>query len=524
VLAFVRPRVIVTSAALFIMLAAGASQVCAQTMPTPAPSPTPSSNPFTFRGYFRLYDLTRQNASTGIGGANQVNQAAVAPAISLHADYRILDSGFSIGGSYLYATPLDGCPNPVLHQRAYNATTNPCGFQAAGPMLNPDDTLPDFALNTFYEAYVTYEDQHLYAKVGDQVINTPWANASDSRLKPVAFQGADVAYRFTGGFSIDAMDMDEFESRTSSGFDQETLLTSLQPKYAGSGLPSYLYYAGGNGVTTPGFQYLRLGYNGAVSATTNLNTNLYLYDFDDIAGLEWADWKYTWNAQPTKPYLALQGGLEHNDGTSVLGTIDSLVMGAQLGAQLSRTVSVAASWNELPRREMDLTSLPTGVSCSAKYQISTKAGDSFPWFLPSNAPECVKNANGTYTVQYGGVASPYTDSYATDPLYTTSLTQGMVDRRAPGDGMKVAATYTTLNKRFIFTVSRAYYDYGFLLATEQTAETDADAQWYAMPLRPGPYHGLLLRYRYGARTLDNVTTYGGLPLFKYNRAQLEYDF
>ena len=60
-------------------------------------------------------------------------------------------------------------------------------------------------------------------------------------------------------------------------------------------------------------------------------------------------------------------------------------------------------------------------------------------------------------------------------------------------------------------------------------------------VKPGTYHGLLLRYRYMDRTLSNTfcgtaattcpagasigSTYlGGLPLFKYNRAQLEYDF
>ena len=61
-----------------------------------------------------------------------------------------------------------------------------------------------------------------------------------------------------------------------------------------------------------------------------------------------------------------------------------------------------------------------------------------------------------------------------------------------------------------------------------------------MPVH-GPYHGLSLRYRYIVRTLSNTfcgaaatdcpsgstigaSEFGGLPLFKYNRAQLEYDF
>jgi hypothetical protein len=34
----------------------------------------------------------------------------------------------------------------------------------------------------------------------------------------------------------------------------------------------------------------------------------------------------------------------------------------------------------------------------------------------------------------------------------------------------------------------------------------------------------MLRYRYGSRQVTNVVTYGGLPQFRYNRAQLEFDF
>jgi len=147
-----------------------------------------------------------------------------------------------------------------------------------------------------------------------------------------------------------------------------------------------------------------------------------------------------------------------------------------------------------------------------------------PFVLPLNAPQCVNNGNGTETIFFGGVASPYTDTYAADPLFSTSLTQGMVDRRAPGDGFKVSVTYTSPNKRLSVYASRAYYNYGFIRGFQQTNETDADALWYATPLRRGAFKGLLLRYRYGARVFENTAVYGGLPLFKYNRAQLEYDF
>lgn len=479
--------------------------------PTPKPAPTakPSAatNPFSYRGYVRVYDFTRQNASAGAPG---VNQQSIEPAISLHADYRFGDSGFSVGGSYLYATPFNGCATPQSHR------TQPCGSVKA-PSLNPDDTLPGFTLNTFYEAYLQYKDAHLYGKIGDQVINTPWANASDSRLKPAAFQGVDVAYVLPHHFSVDVMDMTRFESRTNSTFDNKTLLTSFNPGY--TGMPTYIFNPGGNGVSTAGFQYARFGY----ADPAGLTSNVYAYHFSDIANLDWFDAKYTFVHERAKPWLAVQGGIERNTGASVVGKISSNVVGAQIGAAVTKTITVSLGYNQIPRRSETIP-LPTGISCSSKLLVSAKPGSTMPFILPANAPECITNGNGTATVFYGGLASPYTDSYATDPLFSTSLTQGMADRRAPGDGTKLAATYTSTNKRLIVAVSRAYYNYGFALGQQQTAETDADAQWYARPLGKGPYKGLLLRYRYGARTFDHTSTFGGAPLFKYNRAQLEYDF
>lgn len=508
-----------TAGALFffaLTFLAGHGAAVAQSVPSPTPAATPApkatANPLSYRGYVRLYDFTRQNASTGIGGAGATNQQSIVPALSLHADYRLGDSGFSIGGSYLYSNPLNNCETPQSH------LAPPCG-KVKPLALNPDDTLPAYTLNTFYEGYLRYKDAHLTGTIGDQLINTPWANASDSRLKPAAFQGVDVAYLLPHGFSIDVMDMTRFESRTNSTFDNKTLLTSFNLGY--TGLPSYIFSPGGTGFAASGFQYGRFGY----ANPKGLTANVYDYQFDDIANLAWLDLKYTPANQPMKPFIAFQGGEERNVGASQIGKIDSQVFGAQIGASVTKTISVSLGYNEVPRKIDRVATLPAGITCNAKFQVAAKAGSTMPYLLPANGPECMANGDGTFSVLYGGIASPYTDSYATDPLFSTSLTQGMVDRRAPGDGAKLAATYTSLDRRLIVSVSRAYYNYGWLLGEQQTAETDADAQFYLSPLRrSGPYKGLLVRYRYGARTFDNVATYGGAPLFKYNRLQFEYDF
>jgi hypothetical protein len=311
--------------------------------------------------------------------------------------------------------------------------------------------------------------------------------------------------------------MTRFEGRTNSAFDNKTLLTSFP---AGSpGLPSNTYFAGGNGASNSGFTYARLGYGDG-----RLASNLHFYHFADIANLAWFDAKYTVVAQKTKPYLAVQAGREGDTGSALIGKINSSVFGTQIGAAVTRNINVSLGYNQIPSHT-ETIALPAGDSCSTKDQFGVKKGTTLPYFLPTNAPQCINNGNGTATVQYGGIASPYTDSYATDPLFTTSLTQGMADRRALGSGTKLAANWTSNDKRFIVAVSRAYYDYGNLIAPQQTAETDADAQFFVSRVLPGkPYRGLLVRYRYGERTYTNTALYGGVPLFKYNRAQLEYDF
>ena len=113
---------------------------------------------------------------------------------------------------------------------------------------------------------------------------------------------------------------------------------------------------------------------------------------------------------------------------------------------------------------------------------------------------CLNNPDGTTNVYYGGWASPYTDNYATDPFFTTTITQGMADRRAPGTSWKLAATFTSNNKRWIFIAADAWYNYGNALVGENTNEWNLDGQYHFSPATAGPYRGLLLRYRYAQRT------------------------
>ena len=515
----------------------------AQTVPVP----TPTASPFQWSGQFRSYYFTRQNASNNPGAqfnftpgakysSTGVNQASWNSAISLHGEYRIPDmGGIFIGGTYLYANPIDGpCSFAASHQKG-----KPCVSQAP-PNTNPDDTLPGFALSTFPEAYLGFRNQSWYVKAGDQVFTSPWAGPADTRLKPEAFQGADVAFSGVKNWTFEAADMIQFESRTSNTFQSNTLLTSYPA--GNSGLPANIYVPGGNFIQTNGFFYSKVGYT---NAPVGLTLDGYFYSVSALMNMWWFDGKYYFTQSNLKPFIALQGGTESNAGASYLGKIDSQVIGAQIGANVAKNVLLTFGFDNLPWHN-DTISLPKGVTCSSSTnQISAK-GATLAYFLPlvnNGTGVCTNNTNGTTNVYYGGWASPYTDNYTADPFFTTNGSQGMIERRSAGSSERVAATFTSNNNRIVFLAAYGWLNYGNGAApTANTNEYDLDGIYrFSQYKGTGPYKGLMLRDRYFVRMIQNTfcgatnTTcpagasvnaqyLGGLPLFKYNRAQLEYDF
>ncbi|HEV3154012.1 MAG TPA: hypothetical protein VGZ02_09435 [Candidatus Baltobacteraceae bacterium] len=509
---------------------------------SPAPAATTTPNPLTYGGFVRAYYFTRTNASPyGLPQTtNVLNQASFNAAVSLHAAYSFANN-WSAGGTYFYANPLNNCTTAADQLQV----GGPCSgktatFKSGGSSFlypnvptNPDNTLPGFEMSTLYEAYLQYKDANLFAKAGNMVFNSPWANPSDSRLKPVAFQGGDLSYKFNTNWTAEAAFMDRFEDRVDSAFVNSTLLTATNIADApGAGsnllLPKY------SAVTTSGFGYGRLGY------TANaLTANLHFYDFVDIATAEWLDAKYTLTGQ-LKPYLALQAGNESNTGKGVIGKINSQVVGLQAGVTPVKNLDVTLGFDYMPIKSDTFSAgLPTGVTCNAVpaqppaktpagNEIAVAAGSApFMYFLPSGGTaNCVVGPSGAATVYYGGWASPYTDSYATDPLFTTSISQGMADRRSPGTSGKVQATWYGDNKQIRFIASYALYAYGnSTTGVSPTQEDDLDATYFFSKVpKSGPYHGLSFRERYADRTQNFTQFYGGLPVFKYNRTQLEFDF
>lgn len=457
----------------------------AQVSPSPAPAPKnvlPSSfvnpypfamtkaGPLSFGAKFRAYDFIRINASQNAGNPNR---QAFLPGALLHVS--LSPPGLAV--------PIEFAATYV---GAYNFGLDGVHPERRGVV---DNTLPGFNLSSFGEAYVKVRLPRFTAALGNQFLNLPWLPSADSRIKPVAFQGANIAYLAAPNLTLGVWRETAFEGRTSSAFNRNTLITSSA---AGANAnPAH----DTSGVLVGGFSYT----NGS-----NVSVNGYYYDWYDIARAAYADAKFTL-AKANAPYVAVQYFTEGSTGRAVAGRIANDTYGFQIGATPLRGLSASVGVDVVPARI---------AFVNATSAARATAG---LWVPIGGTPSAVAAGAGRYLVSYGGIASPYTESYAADPLYTTSITAGAVDRRSSGNSIKGTLTYRALDQRLVAIVSQAYYDYSNFAGANTNAETGYDVTYFFNKVGKGPYRGLSLRERYADRKQPQ------LPYdFKYVRMQLEY--
>ena len=453
------------------------AQANAQSAPAPKASPTADPPPpikvetgFTYNGTLRGYYFTRTNEEQN---SSNLDRAAFNPAVRLHGEYHFHNSPFIVGATYFGADPMGA------------NGTNP-GFKS-----NVDNTVPGFSLSTLGEAYLQYKTTRVEAKAGDQLLQTPWAPPSDTRVKPALYRGLETQWNLSERWSVGAARVIDFESRTSSNFFPVTLITSSQP-----GNPTYPLH------DTSGFLMFDAGYK----LNSRFAASAYDYEFYNIASLRWIEGKYSLApSSDLKPYIATHYLNERQAGAAYVGTINNNTFGAQLGATLAPNVDAAFGIDTSPWR----TATISAKSCSKVTAY---------WLPSGGTSNCVVNGS-TATVYYGGIASPYTDSYTSDPLFTTSISQGMVERHSAGSAFRGTITLQPGERRFKLLIGCALYNYGNALGANITKELDLDGTIYFNPVTGGPYHGLSLRHRYADRTQPTI------PLdFKYNRTMLQYDF
>ncbi|MBV8461621.1 MAG: hypothetical protein JO009_12090 [Candidatus Eremiobacteraeota bacterium] len=483
--------------------------------PSPAATPTPL---FTYWGVVREYYFGRTNGDTCLTckPKGSPNATAFNNGGELHGQINIPHTPFALGATYFGAYPFGAnWPGP-LNNIGYNPEV--------------DNTVPGYPISIFGETYLQYKTAGTFFQTGKEVLRasmSPWTPPSDTRVTPESFQGTLISTNPTPDLSIGAMYMARFRSRVTSAFNSNTLLTSCNvanPTGSGpvEGVKGTFTVPGDTcqkQQTTYGFSEFSLGY---IFGNSGLVANAYQYEIYNIASMTWLTSQYNFDRHSIfNPFVGGHFLAENNLGTSVIGTVHNYTGGGQIGATVYHNVLLSVAYDGSPATRYvvplkDCKGTPSAPASPAPGVIFGGVADTSDKNVPTGDVACYG----------GGLASPYTVGYTSDPLYTTSLTQGMPEVIKPGTGVKAVLAWQTDNRRIRAYASDAWYNYslpGSIKGVgngDARAEFDLDAWFFFNPVpTSGPYKGLSLRQRYGDRTQPFA------PFeFKSSRTQLEYDF
>jgi hypothetical protein len=323
-------------------------------------------------------------------------------------------------------------------------------------------------IQTLGQAYLQYQHHDVLVRAGNQLMNTPWMGPSDSRMVPATYQGVLADVTVTRGIDLVLAREYRWKSRTSSNFSETNLYNTNGLDNIYGGQPNAAVGTqGNNGTAVAGLTYHGHGDIGQA----------WYYKFYGLTNAVYADDAYTFNKAGLgiAPVIGAQY-LHESSGANnmLLSNVNNDTYGAMAGLNFDHGDTVAVSYDT----------------------ISTHAG----------------------TFKNGGIVSPYSAGYATDPLYTTSMTAGLVEKGV-GDAWKVAGTFYFIQQQMRFIASYARYNTAPNFAN--TDETDLDVTWFFH----GILKGLSARNRLGiVQGLNGSDGSPNLGTFYFNRVMLEYDF
>ncbi len=387
-------------------------------------------------------------------------------------------SAFSLGGYLNVHTPSAA---------GFSADV---GFYTANSLgantVNPDVTLMGTApsVNALGQAYLQYAiPDMVMIRAGNQEINTPWVNASDSRVIPATYQGIFAEVSPYCNVHFYGMRLFRWKSRTSGNFYKDNLYYQTgfdgDPMYGGSAV---LPDTDGNAQGTLAF--------GAKASDMGATAQAWYYDFYQFSKMFYGDADYTLKTGSVlDPFVGGQFMREW-EANSFLNS--SLGAGKIDGSAGNGVSSSAWGVQAGVKYDLDNAVLGKGELSWAYNQINYQAG----------------------AVGAGAIVSPYTVGYATDPLYTTSMIRGLVEM-GPGNGWKVKWTQHFLSNQFQFSTAYASYH---LHSLGNANDIYADLIYFPK----GFFKGISVRDRVEVAHGDLSAAQGGY--FIYNRVMLTYAF
>ncbi|UPG94229.1 OprD family outer membrane porin [Luteibacter aegosomatissinici] len=336
---------------------------------------------------------------------------------------------------------------------------------------------PGNVIDGITQAYAEYTNPWVTVRGGDQYLNTPWMGQSDSRIIPASYQGAMADFKPAKGWDIYAIRTLRWKSRTSESYNDDNVY--YPSTYHGDSMY-------GNNGSLPASARSQGGTTaiGSTYAGGGLAAQAWYYDFEHFGRLGYADGMYT---IPTgtmlKPFVGAQLVRETSGSDNVIVDTQTKITGLA-GERVD-----AKAWG-----------VDAGVGVGkAKFDISYN-----------------KLASDTNAAGAGAIISPYTNSYATDPLYTTSMLRGLVELGA-GHAWKARAQYNFLHDDLQLIASYAHYD---TVLRGTSHDVYVDIVWKLDML----LKGLQLRDRWEHTVGGNNNLNPGNQPWTNNRLMLSYKF
>ncbi len=381
-------------------------------------------------------------------------------------------SAFSLGGYVnVHTAPIGGFSADLGFYTANSLGAN---------STNPDVTLmgKGSTINALGQAYLQYQMPSIFmVRVGNQTLNTPWVNTSDSRLIPATYQGVFAEVTPLSHWNIYGMRITRWKSRTSSDYDKDNLY------YPSTFNGDHMW--GGNSVvlsdTSPQAQGI-LAF-GTSYKNMGISAQTWYYDYYHFANMFYGQASYTYRT-----------------GSG----IDPFA-----GAQVSREWEANSLLNHL-----NIDSSPgQGVNSTAWGLVLGVNYDPASAIFGKGQLSWAYNQLGYHAGAVGGgaIVSPYTVGYATDPLYTTSMIRGLVEMGS-GNAWKVKWTQHFADNQLLFIAAYASYH---LHSAGNANDIYGDLTYFPQ----GFFKGLSIRDRVEVAHGDIPTGY-----FIYNRVMLTYDF
>lgn len=356
---------------------------------------------------------------------------------------------------------------------------------------------PKPSLNALGQAYLQYQYNDLFKiKVGDQIINTPWMNASDSYILPATYQAVLADITPVKWAKIIALREFRWKSRTSGDYYKDNLYypSTYDGDFLGPGQPSLPASSRqSQGTLAFGVDLHKYG----------AHLGLWYYDFYRFTKMCYGDVSYKYNTNlGFTPFVDGQFLREWQT--------NSLLNGSNPGV---------TSVDDSPYVGQGVNATAYGVRVGLSYAALSRliGKGSLSW-----------GYNGILVhagaIGGGAIISPYTVGYTTDPLYSSAMIRGLVES-GPGNGWRAIWTQWFANDQVRFIGAFAEYHTYF-----------NGASWYPYAdltyFFQGPLKGLSIRDR--VEVANGLYSYKGFVgngnglnkghSFVYNRVMLTYAF